>query len=187
MLISREREKLINTIVYFAGNTQSCGKLKLIKLLYLLDFSHFRMTGKSVTGLEYAAWMMGPVPVSFFEEWDDMRPDMAAAVEIRPEQVIDYIRETVHPRVAFDPTHFTRRELRLMEDLAQRFRDDLTRPMINVTHEEAGPWSAIWDNGRGRNERIPLNLALRPDDPDKEGVLDSAKHYAGIRAAEAQH
>jgi uncharacterized phage-associated protein len=184
MLISRERQKLINTIVYFATNTQSCGKLKLIKLLYLLDFAHFRMSGKSVTGLEYSAWMMGPVPVSFFEEWDDMRADLAAAIEIRPERVIDYIRETVHPRVAFDPTHFTRRELRLMASLAERFRDDLTRPMINVTHEETGPWSAIWDNGRGRNERIPLNLALQADDPGRDGVLESAKHHAGIRAAQ---
>jgi uncharacterized phage-associated protein len=187
MLISREREKLINVIVYFANTTQSLGKLKLIKLLYLLDFAHFRATGKSVTGLEYSAWKMGPVPVAFFEEWDDMQADLAAAIEIRPERVIDYVRETVHPRVDFDPRHFTRRELGLMSELAERFRDDLTKPMINVTHEETGPWCAIWDNGRGRNERIPLNLAVRMHDPDRDAILESANHHAGIRAARALH
>jgi len=46
VLISRNREKLINAIVYFASNTQHCGKVKLFKLLYLLDFSHFRETGR---------------------------------------------------------------------------------------------------------------------------------------------
>jgi uncharacterized phage-associated protein len=185
MLISHHREKLISAIVFFAERTRNCGKLKLIKLLYLLDFGHFRTTGRSVTGLEYSAWKMGPVPVSFFEEWDDMAPDMAAAIEVRPKPVIDYVRETVHPRVAFDPTHFTRRELDLMGELATRFRDDLSRPMINVTHEESGPWSAIWDDGRGRNERIPFNLAVPTDDPHRNDVLESAKLYAGLMAAQA--
>lgn len=35
MLISREREKLINAILFFASNTHFCGKVKLFKLLYL--------------------------------------------------------------------------------------------------------------------------------------------------------
>src|SRR3982074_1597293 len=47
MLLSRNREKLINVIVFFASNTEHCGKVKLFKLLYLLDFAHFRQTGRS--------------------------------------------------------------------------------------------------------------------------------------------
>jgi uncharacterized phage-associated protein len=187
MLISHQREKLINAIVFFAENTRYCGKLKLIKLLYLLDFGHFRETGRSVTGLEYSAWKMGPVPVSFFEEWDDVRPDLSAAIDIRPERVIDYVRETVHPRTAFDETHFTSRELRLMQKLAERFRDDFSRPMVELTHEESGPWSAIWDDGRGQNERIPFTLAVPIDAADREGVLDAARLHAGVAAAATAH
>lgn len=52
-------EKLINAIIYFCTNTQVCMKTKLFKLLYLLDFEHFKVTGKSVTGLEYKAWKLG--------------------------------------------------------------------------------------------------------------------------------
>jgi hypothetical protein len=33
MLISRDREKLVHAIVYFARNTRHCGKTKLFKLL----------------------------------------------------------------------------------------------------------------------------------------------------------
>lgn len=51
MFVSSTREKLINAIVFFAANTRHCGKVKLFKLLYLLDFAHFRETGRSVTGL----------------------------------------------------------------------------------------------------------------------------------------
>ena len=71
MLLSHEREKLINAIIYFAKYTQYLGKIKLFKLLYLLDFEHFRMTGRSVTGLGYHAWKYGPVPIALDQEWDD--------------------------------------------------------------------------------------------------------------------
>ena len=33
-----------------------------MKLLYFLDFMHFKQTDKSVTGQDYFAWMTGPVP-----------------------------------------------------------------------------------------------------------------------------
>lgn len=43
MLITHEREKLINAILFFAEHTAHFGKTKLFKLLYLLDLS---ITGK---------------------------------------------------------------------------------------------------------------------------------------------
>lgn len=183
MLIRRERERLINAIIYFAANTQHCGKIKLIKLLYLLDFEHYRQTGRSVTGSEYRAFKFGPVPIGLFEEWDALEPDLAAAIEIRPEKVIDYERYAAVPRRTFDDTHFSRRELRLMADLATRFREEYSKPLINLTHEERGPWSAIWDNGRGSYERIPYTLAIRANDPHREAILESAAEVDGIRAA----
>jgi uncharacterized phage-associated protein len=183
MLISRNREKLINAIVYFASSTQHCGKVKLFKLLYLLDFAHFRETGRSVTGLDYRAWKMGPVPLDLMQEWDQLEPDMASAIDIVPEKVIDYIREKVVPKIAFDSSSFTRRELRLMQDIGARFRDELTKPLIGFTHEDRGPWDKIWDSGRGNNERIPYALAVADSDPNREAILDAAREYEGIAAA----
>jgi uncharacterized phage-associated protein len=183
MLISRHREKLIQAIVYFASTTQHCGKVKLFKLLYLLDFAHFRETGRSVTGLEYRAWRMGPVPQDLMQEWDELEADMARAVDIVPEKVIDYFRERVVPRVRFDESAFTPRELRLMGDLATRFRDELTKPLIGFTHEDRGPWDKIWDNGRGNYERIPYVLAVSDSDPNRDAVLEAAREYEGIAAA----
>lgn len=186
MLISRDREKLINTVLFFAVNTQHCGKVKLFKLLYLLDFAHFRETGRSVTGLDYRAWKMGPVPFQLVQEWDQLEPDLAAAVDIAPEQVIDFIRERVVPKVNFDDALFTKRELRLMHELAARFRDEYTRPLVNFTHFERGPWDKIWDGGRGNNERIPYTLAVADDDPNREAILNAAREYEGLLAGNSQ-
>jgi len=184
MLRTHDREKLINAAIYFAHHTEHCGKIKLIKLLYLLDFEHFRQTGRSVTGMEYRAMKMGPVPMELYQEWDALEPDFAQAVEIVPEQAIDYVREAVRPKQAFDDSHFTRRELRLMQQLAERFCTDYAKPMINITHAERGPWSAIWDDGRGNLARIPYALAIREDDPHAEIVREAAAEHESIRLAQ---
>ena len=184
MLISRNRQKLIQAAVYFASNTDGCGKVKLFELLYLLDFAHFRATGRSVTGLDYVAWKLGPVPVELAQEWDPLEPDMAVAISIEPEQVVDHVRERVVPRVPFDDSLFTRRELELMQRIAQQHACDLSKPMVNVTHEERGPWAAIWDNGRGFNERIPYTLGVPENAPYRDAVLEAASEYEGIDAAQ---
>lgn len=184
MIKVHDRDKLINAAIFFAQNTEHCGKIKLIKLLYLLDFEHYRQTGKSVTGMEYRAMPLGPVPLQLYQEWDALEPDFAAAIDIVPEQVIDYVRESVRPKRDFDDRHFSRRELQLMEQLAERFRRDFSKPLINVTHAERGPWDMIWDNGRGNLERIPYALAIRDDDPHANAIREAAQEHEGIRLAQ---
>jgi uncharacterized phage-associated protein len=183
MLISRNREKLINAIIFFASNTEHCSKVKLFKLLYLLDFAHFRETGRSVTGLDYRALKMGPVPLELMQEWEDLEADMAKAIDIVPEQVIYFIRERVVPKPQFDGALFTRRELRLMKDLSTQFFGELTKPLVGFTHAERGPWDKIWDGGKGNNERIPYALALSDSDPNRDAILELAREYEGVAAA----
>src|SRR4030042_4938630 len=82
ILTNHNREKLLNALVYFSKNTRSCGKTKLFKLLYFLDFIHFRETGKSVTGLNYYAWEKGPVPQDLFFELEQPDADLKETVAL---------------------------------------------------------------------------------------------------------
>lgn len=181
MLVSHEREKLVNAILFFAHATKHLGKIKLFKLLYLLDFEHFRQTGRSVTGLDYQAWKFGPVPVEVMQEWDGPEPDLDAAIRIEPEHVIDYVRETVVPLVPFDDSHFTKRELRIMGELADRYRDTYSPAMIDVTHAENGAWAKVWQDGRGMSKEIPYALGLEPDHPLHDAILEIAVEQEAIR------
>ena len=180
MLRNRDREKLIQIIVFFARNTQVLGKIKLFKLLYLLDFEHFRATGRSVTGLEYRAWKFGPAPESLYQEWDELEPDLSAAIEIRPERVYDYSRETVIPRTEFDDRHFTKRELRLMGEIAQTYYDVHSPKMIDVTHAENGAWAKVWRDGEGSDQPIPYALAVADNEPNRAAILEAAREYDAI-------
>lgn len=161
MLISHERDKLINAIIFFAKNTRCLGKTKLCKLLYFLDFEHFKETGRSVTGLDYSAWKMGPVPVALYEEVEMPEPDMAEKIEFKekPTQRGSPML-IVKPLAEFDQSHFTRRELRILRGLADEFRDAKAEEMIEATHLPSQPWHKVYIEEGKRQQPIPYRLAL---------------------------
>lgn len=180
-----ERQKLIQAVIYFASNTMYCGKIKLFKLLYLLDFEHFRQTGKSVTGFEYQAWKFGPVPVDLMEEWEDLGADLAQAVHIVEEKVTDYERQAVKVKegVKFNPDEFTPRQLKIMEALAERYRDTYSPKMIDVTHEQNGAWDKVWRGGEGAHQPIPYDLAIPEYASERDDLLHVAAEQRMYREA----
>jgi len=180
MLVDRRREKLLDSIIYFSNNTQMCGKTKLLKLLFLLDFDHFRQTGRSVTGMKYYAWRMGPVATALYEEIDHPEPDFLEAVRIERIQVIDHEREQIVPMRTFDPTHFSRREMRLLEEISARYREQSAGEMVEMVHAEQGAWDKVYQEGSGRGSEIPYTLALEGD-PDRDIVLEKEKESREVR------
>jgi uncharacterized phage-associated protein len=185
VLTHNERQRLLQAVVFFASHTQHCGKIKLFKLLYLLDFEHFRQTGKSATGLGYQAWKFGPVPIELMEEWEDLGPDLASLVHIVEEKVIDYDRQAVkvNDGVKFDAEPFSPRQLRIMLDLADRYCNTYSPKMIDVTHAQNGAWERVWQNGEGARHAIPYELAIGEADPHAEVVRELAQEQAQYRAA----
>ncbi|WP_424362949.1 Panacea domain-containing protein [Methylocystis parvus] len=180
MLISREREKLIQAIVFFVQNTKKCGKVKLFKLLYFLDFEHFKATGRSVTGLDYFAWKMGPVPVSLFDEIETPQPDMAEALHFEERAIRNgqHVMLVIKPHALFSDRHFSRRELELMRSLAAEYRDAEADDMVEATHLENTPWDRVFVQEGRRQQLIPYELAVRPD--EREAVLHVANERAEL-------
>ena len=179
MIKTHEREKLLNAIIYFAEHTNYCGKTKLFKLLFLLDFEHFKVTGRNVTGSQYRAIKLGPVPSDCFEEFDAPEDDFLEAVEIKPEQMACYPMQKIVPRRDFDPSHFSKRELRLMESIAATYREKTAKQMVHLTHAENGVWDRVYAKGAGHFELIPYELAL--DDENAPAVIEKAKEYEALR------
>ena len=137
MILTHHRDKLINAVIYFAKNTKYCGKTKLMKLLYFLDFTHFKQTGKSVTGLDYYAWQMGPVPGDLYEEISgNMKPDMRSSIhDLSSGEGFQQIR----PKKKFDSQHFSKKEINLLEEIAFIFKDAKADVMIESTHLKNEP------------------------------------------------
>jgi uncharacterized phage-associated protein len=182
MLIEHNREKLINAIIYFLKNTRNCGKTKLFKLLYYLDFAHFRETGRSVTGLDYYAWDFGPVPKNLFDEINNPLPDLRESVSILPTNDRSFVG--LKPKKQFDGRYFTKRELRILENVSFIFKDAKADDMVEASHLPNLPYDKTIKT-EGENARIDYMLALDNTDSSlsAEEVIERIKDKEEIKKA----
>lgn len=168
MLITHEREKLIEAIKYFHANTKYCGLIKLFKLLYFLDFTHFRQTSKPVTGLEYFALPRGPVPLALYEEIKD-NGVIDNAIKIHSYSEIDtpagktFAPAKIEFKEPFNERFFTKRELRLMSELAFIFSEATAEQISEVSHLKDKPWHTTKQK-HGLNQRIDYMLSMDGED-----------------------
>ena len=150
VILRVNRKKMIHAIHYFAANTEKCGKTKLMKLMYHLDFFHFRETGNSVTGLNYYAWKQGPVPADLFMELsNDPKPDLEEAMEV---ETIENFQKIVPKKdFKFDEYVFTKRELRLLQNVVSFFKNTNAEQIVEATHLPRQPWfKTIAEKGEGK-------------------------------------
>lgn len=178
MIVSRQREKLINAINFFVRETAHCHTLKLFKLLHFLDFEHFRQTGRTVTGLQYQAFPKGPVPPELLNELrEGPKSDLRKSVLIvsMKDDVTDaLLRRDIKPIAPFDSARFSKREMAIMKLLADFFKDLPSESMSDFSHLKNLPWRKIYGSGEGKNKPIPTELALESEALDKgQPTIDS--------------
>jgi len=177
MIKNHHKEKAYNAITYFLTHTVMCNKKKLYKLLYLFDFEHFEQTGRNVTGFDYFAWKMGPVPTELHE-----------AIESDDEQLLEFFdvdrqRDrrgwetiTLRNKREFDRQYFSKREMRLLESLSDRFELMNGDEMEDFTHREGMPWYRVWVEENHKQSQIPYEYALDGlEEKEREIVLDIAQ------------
>ena len=175
------RERIYHALARFAAEgIVHRDKTKLFKLLYLLDALHLERYGRDVTGLEYRAWAHGPVPIELWALWRNRAEGFAdhfAVCTARSGQGMK--SERLVPKFAFDPDLFSRSELELMDELAEKHsRDDVER-MSAVSYFERDPWRDVWNGERGRGGTIPLDAATlvhRHDDLVRETLAIGRLH-----------
>lgn len=147
--------KYRNAILFFAHRIQNgtLGKLKLMKLLYYLDFDFFEKNGRSVTGDEYLRFENGPVPRMAEKILKQME---GRDIKISKRKIADGYRDQLHVEAltAFDVGVFEKEEILLLEELASKWERFSGAEMKNATHGEA-PWIAT-----APNEVIDYNLVL---------------------------
>jgi len=164
----QHQSKLVEAIGYFAGHTRYCGYIKLFKLLYWLDYHHFRETGQTVTGLTYQAYPRGPLPETLYHElqsghgsvadqftitaqkttWtepvqalrtiDDDDESYSKRLQERPS--VKHVPACFKPKRPYKHLYLTRREQRIANHLAEIFHDCTADQISDVSHARNGPW-----------------------------------------------
>ena len=171
MFINHNEKKLIHALIYFLNHTSWSGKKKLYKLLFVLDFEHYALTGRSVTGLDYFAWKMGPVPTALHEAIDSEDDLIQNAFRIEIKRKKQYTTVFLHPKIDFDERYFSKRQLRLLKDIVQRFDMASGEDMVWFTHQEMMPWHKVWEVEGRKQEKIPYEYALDSLDNETHALI----------------
>jgi DNA-binding transcriptional regulator YiaG/uncharacterized phage-associated protein len=128
--------KLAEMVVFFAEKMQPY-KTKLNKLLFYADFSMFKRTGFSISGTQYKAISMGPVPLHFNSIFDYLvrNCDVDISYTTFPEGGIG---EQFRPflKRKFNSEIFTEKEKEIIESIAFRFNNTSTDEIIEISHRE---------------------------------------------------
>ena len=186
------RQKLINSILYFARETSHLNLTKLFKLLNFFDFEHFAETGYPAIGLKYVTWKRGPVPRQLWHDLKDGQPPtdigkfVATTVKYR-EYDKDSHEVEINTRPGAKPNMdvFTPREQHLLEKLAYIYKDATAKQMSEISHEDEKPWRLTMDE-YGENAEIDYMLAHKEDSPISEDEARQSlnEHWAAISALE---
>lgn len=149
------QKKYKNAVLFFAKKIQNgtLGKLKMMKLLYFLDFDFFEKFGRSITGDEYLRFENGPVPRMGEKLLKEMN---GKEIKITKRKVGEGYNDQMHIEALtdFDLNVFEKEELLMLEEIASKWEKFTGTEMKNASHGEA-PWIATKPNAV-----IDYNLAL---------------------------
>ena len=146
---------------------------------------HFRETGRSVTNLDYYAWDFGPVPKNLFNEMENPLADLKESIFIPPKS--DKNNKSfveLKAKKKFDDKYFTKRELRILENVAFIFTDAHAEDIMEASHLPNHPWDKTIQS-KGEKAKIDYELALDSSESSLslEEVLERIKDKEEIKKA----
>ncbi len=149
-----DENKYKQVILFFAHKIKNgtLGKLKLMKLLYFMDFDFFEKYGKSITNDDYLRFENGPVPRMAEKLIKSMD---SKEIKISKVKIGDGYndQQLIEPLKDFDISLFSKEELLMMEEVADKWEKLSGTEMKDASHGEA-PWVVTKPN-----EVIDYNLS----------------------------
>lgn len=145
-MVKINEKKYKNLILFFVNKIKNgtLGKLKIMKLLYFLDFDYFEKYGQSISGDEYLRFDNGPIPRMAERILKEMN---GKDIKIVKRKIgLGYNdQQHIEPLKDFDVSLFSKEELLMMEDTAGKWEKLSGTEMKNASHGEA-PWIATKPN-----------------------------------------
>jgi DNA-binding transcriptional regulator YiaG/uncharacterized phage-associated protein len=128
--------KFTEMVVFFTETLQPW-KTKLNKLLFYADFTMFKQTGFSISGMQYKAITMGPVPNNFNSIFEYLVNKGEIDICYTP-FANGGTGEQFKPNKnrVFNAGLFSQDELATLNSVVERFRNTLTNEIIETSHKE---------------------------------------------------
>jgi putative zinc finger/helix-turn-helix YgiT family protein len=143
---------------YFAEKLQPF-KVKLCKLLFYADFSHYRKTGFSISGIHYKAINLGPVPNNFDHLFLYAEERKYITIECKIFDHSDEERVGVKflpAQQPVDKTAFDTAEMETLNEVVQYLGKKSTEAIVDISHKELA-----WVENIGDRKFISYDYAFK--------------------------
>jgi len=149
-------EKFSNMIIYFAETVKPF-KTKLNKLLFYSDFLNYKKTGYSISGCNYRAIELGPVPNGYDTLFEYFNRNKFFNIEYVEFDNRDNIGEqfVANPQKAFDKDLFSETEIKCLQIISNHFKDANSEDIIEASHGEKA-----WEQREKGKELIEYDYAF---------------------------
>lgn len=148
------QDKFQNMIKYFSEKL-SPFKVKMNKLLFYSDYLSFKRHGISMSGIEYQAIQMGPVPLHFQSHFDLAQRNNVIRIDevLFPTGMVGEKFEAIGDR--FNKSLFSNNELDILNEIYNLFKDTSTNDIIEISHKEKA-----WIKCEKDRQTIPYSYAF---------------------------
>jgi uncharacterized phage-associated protein len=180
--------KLKSVIGYIASKKPGLGKLKLFKLLYLVDFTAYPELGHSITGEQYENFAMGPVPRTLWDNFNLLTGSCVTLTQV--EMGFGLPEQQMRVRPGFQ-IQLTPEETSLIDGVLAKYGDMHGNALKELTHPH------LTYRATARGDIIPYGMAgyidyKQPTEEEKaellkDGALMHRLHQAVERKQIAHH
>ncbi len=149
-------EKFTQMVIYFSEKI-SPFKTGMNKLLFFSDFTMFKNTCYSISGMRYSAISMGPVPNNFQTIFEFLANN--EDVDIHTKEFPEgYTGEKFVARKdkPFKPEMFSEKELKTLEKISRIFSKKTTKDLIDLSHMESA-----WKKNKDSKSLISYQYAFQ--------------------------
>jgi transcriptional regulator with XRE-family HTH domain len=149
-------EKLLYMIIFFASTTRPF-KTKLNKLLFYADFMNYKKTCFSISGCNYKAIDLGPVPKGYDTLFEFFSANNKVDINYKELSQWDNVGEQFleNPDHLFDKEMFSEDELESLQFVANHFKEKRTKELIEISHKERA-----WKKNEKQKGIIAYNYAF---------------------------
>jgi transcriptional regulator with XRE-family HTH domain len=127
-------EKFANMVLYLIQEADF--KVRLNKYLFYSDFLNYKTTGHSISGYDYQAIQLGPVPDQYGTKFDILKQ----MKYIDEESVLyrDNYFEKFIPLKGFDKSLFTEQEIASLDMVIKKMTNKSQKEIVDLSHQELG-------------------------------------------------
>lgn len=155
-MIKINEKKYENVILYIISELGGAlkGKKKLAKLLYFADFDYYEKYEDYLTGDEYRAQPMGPLPINMTKVVSKLEQEKKVKVEYEKIPGLENECEVYSSHIKPDLSVFSKREKAMLDRVIQTYGNLSGGQLENLSHQEA-PYT-----GADLGKQIMYELAM---------------------------